>query len=263
MPSLLIIAKDNMDLPVQNSRVKVINKTTNKVFYGSSDSSGVARFNLDSGHYKATVYSPSSLYKESQVELNEIALSPTRQGDLRVDLIFNRNIETGAGIIDPWPTDLTNGENELALKVVLNVRFALSRLTLFGSFFCTPFHFTRYVPLGKSCVDAAYDRGKYLAESLPTNWVIDAYTWKNKAHTANVMWFQSSNSKIYAWYVDDYAPIGLTILGGGLANLKYVYYLGTGIPNSLYNYVGDNRHGGNSFKFYGQGFKMYWSPITL
>jgi len=83
---------------------------------------------------------------------------------------------------------------------------AAARLALIGAAIILKrkFYFTQYVPAGKSCVDAAIDRGNWLMRNLPGNWFVDVYTWKSYLHTANVVYFLGSDASYHCWAVDGY-----------------------------------------------------------
>ncbi len=97
------------------------------------------------------------------------------------------------------PESLPEAEAQAAKRAMLIVGSAI--------IFKRKFYFTSYVgPLNgnRSCVEAAIDRGNWLARVLPVNWFVDIYTWRSMLHTANVAYFKGSDGMYHCWIVDGY-----------------------------------------------------------
>lgn len=118
------------------------------------------------------------------------------------------------------------------------------------------FIMSRYVPFGKSCVDASEDRGNYLAGILPITWCVDSYTYWSSLHTVNLIYFQASDGWTYCWTVDGYvstAPVDIVQYQQRVSCpfrpvVKGFYRLsdqGT-----------DGRHGNDQYFHRGRGFKL-------
>ncbi|SDE19610.1 hypothetical protein [Rhodospira trueperi] len=73
------------------------------------------------------------------------------------------------------------------------------------------FSVTKYVWNGKSCVEAAADRGAYLAGLLTSRWTIHSYTVGNYTHTFNMLEYQKN-----FWIVDSYVIVYIKCLGATL-----------------------------------------------
>ena len=93
------------------------------------------------------------------------------------------------------PSSLPEKEKPIVQKVVDNI---------YSLLYFNNFTFVYYVPLGKSCGDAATDRGKLIAQYLPRNWRVDTYAWRTGAHIHNIIYFQSSDGYYYLWGADGY-----------------------------------------------------------
>jgi hypothetical protein len=81
-----------------------------------------------------------------------------------------------------------------------------------------------YVVFGKSCVQAAEDRGLYVSSALPTAFTIISVTHVTKLHTYNAMFFRSQSGASHYWLFDTYVF--------GIPNIRYT---GTSLPRVLYH----------------------------
>jgi hypothetical protein len=90
---------------------------------------------------------------------------------------------------------LTSAESSAVTTTLDSIRAAMTGRA---------FEWTLYVPYGKSCGEAAQDRGAYIANYLPSNWYVDTYAWSSGLHIANVVYFQAADRYFYCWVLDGY-----------------------------------------------------------
>lgn len=69
----------------------------------------------------------------------------------------------------------------------------------------------KYVWNGKSCVEAAVDRGQFLAGLLSSRWTVHSCTVGNYTHTFNVLEIQKNY-----WIVDSYVIVYMKCVGNAL-----------------------------------------------
>ncbi len=97
-----------------------------------------------------------------------------------------------------------------------------------------------YVIFGQSCVQAANDRGAYVAPHLPTCYTIISVTSVSKLHTYNAMFFKAQSGQKHYWLFDTY-----------VAGITTVKYAGTFLPKTLY-------HNSENFTNYGGRPGRWW-----
>ncbi|PQO34296.1 hypothetical protein DTL21_12245 [Bremerella cremea] len=115
------------------------------------------------------------------------------------------------------PENLTDDEQKMATQVEADLKRVLK-----GSGW--RYSSNNYIVRGQSCVQAANDRGAYVAPHLPCKFTIISVTHKSKLHTYNATFFRSSKGRSHYWLFDTYV-MGTTS----------VYYAGPFLPSVLYH----------------------------